>query len=217
MARQIPSPAHNPFPQSRETLRLAFNSVADQVRFGADEISTEASELSHRAETQAATLETWAAGLNEMNDSLRETAERAREAEVSSSQTRTIVQDSASIVRDAVGAMQEIERSSEQIKRIINVIDGIAFRTNLLALDAGVGAARAGDAGVALSWSRPRCGALRNVRQILHRGADTAPEKHRARPEWFGPAQADRQQPGPDPSQGSGSFRTDREDLAGRQ
>ncbi|WP_330450243.1 methyl-accepting chemotaxis protein [Paracoccus marcusii] len=104
MTHQIASPAHDPFPQGYDSLRLAFNGVvgglsdtirritdvANQVRGGADEINMAAGELSSRAETQAATLEQSAAALNQMNESLRQTAERAREAERASGQNRDI-------------------------------------------------------------------------------------------------------------------------------
>jgi len=47
-----------------------------------------------------------------------------------------------------VAAMQEINGSSEKISKIIQVIDDIAFQTNILALNAAVEAARAGEAGM---------------------------------------------------------------------
>lgn len=46
-----------------------------------------------------------------------------------------------------IEAIKEIETSASEIEKIINVIDDIAFQTNILALNAAVEAARAEDAG----------------------------------------------------------------------
>lgn len=43
--------------------------------------------------------------------------------------------------------MDEIANASKKMAEIINVIDGIAFQTNILALNAAVGAARSGEQG----------------------------------------------------------------------
>lgn len=51
------------------------------------------------------------------------------------------------VISQTVSAMDEIQASSAEISKVIELIDGIAFQTNLLALSAGVEAARAGDAG----------------------------------------------------------------------
>jgi methyl-accepting chemotaxis protein len=51
------------------------------------------------------------------------------------------------MVKDAVDAMHKIEQVSGEISNIINMIEDILCQTNLPALNAGVGAARAGDSG----------------------------------------------------------------------
>ncbi|MGO8077492.1 methyl-accepting chemotaxis protein, partial [Rhizobium leguminosarum] len=62
-------------------------------------------------------------------------------------ETQQKEKNSGELVTSAVSAMAGIEKSSTGISKIIGVIDEIAFQTNLLALKAGVEAARAGDAG----------------------------------------------------------------------
>jgi methyl-accepting chemotaxis protein len=50
-------------------------------------------------------------------------------------------------VNRVISTMDEIAGSSKRMAEIINVIDGIAFQTNILALNAAVEAARAGEQG----------------------------------------------------------------------
>lgn len=66
--------------------------------------------------------------------------ERAREA-------KDIAVRSSKVVEQVGRTMDEIEASSRQIADITGVIDGIAFQTNILALNASVEAARAGELG----------------------------------------------------------------------
>lgn len=54
---------------------------------------------------------------------------------------------SSMILNDAVKAMDRIASSAGEIKNIIEVVSEIAFKTNLLSLNAAIEAARAGDAG----------------------------------------------------------------------
>jgi methyl-accepting chemotaxis protein len=144
-----------------EKLRADFNAAMQQmqstisevatntagVRTASTEISQASDNLSRRTEQQAASLEETAAALDQITATVRKTAEGAKEARDAVGSARADAERSGVVVRDAVAAMSEIESSAQQISQIIGVIDEIAFQTNLLAHNAGVEAARAGDAG----------------------------------------------------------------------
>ncbi len=103
--------------------------------------------LSSRTESQAAQLEETAASMEEITGAVRENATSAqRAAELAVSATQAVELGSVA-VSGVNRSMEDIREASARIGEVIEVIQDIAFQTNMLALNAAVEAARAGDHG----------------------------------------------------------------------
>lgn len=173
-----------PLGEQYEPLRTHFNRTVDslreiigELRDSAEAIDTDArtlgagtDALSSRTENQAATLEQTAAAMDQISESVTSTARGAKEIVGAMGQARDQAQRGEDVRSRAVEAMSAIEVSSGKIAQIIKVIEDIAFQTNLLSLNAGVEAARAGDVG------RGFAVVASEVRALAQRSSDSAAE-----------------------------------------
>ena len=137
---------------------------------GTQEISQGNQDLSARTESQASNLQQTAASLEEITGTVRSTAESARSAAELTREVSDIAERSRMAVDEVGRTMREIEVSSTRIGEITQVIDGIAFQTNILALNAAVEAARAGEQG------RGFAVVAGEVRALAGRSAEAAKE-----------------------------------------
>ncbi|MBS1187495.1 MAG: putative Methyl-accepting chemotaxis protein [Burkholderiaceae bacterium] len=142
-------------------LANAMNSISQglanvvwNVRRGTDTIASASSEiasgnqdLSSRTEQQASSLEETASSMEELTSTVRQNADNAMQANQLAVTASDVAARGGNVVSQVVETMHDIDASSKKIADIINVIDGIAFQTNILALNAAVEAARAGEQG----------------------------------------------------------------------
>ncbi|MGQ3157432.1 methyl-accepting chemotaxis protein, partial [Neoaquamicrobium sediminum] len=137
------------FNRAAEQLQSTLTQVAQNARgidAGANEIRSAADDLARRTEQQAAAVEETAAALEEITITVKDSTKRAQEAGHLVGRAKVGAEKSGEVVQKAVAAMEQIATSANQISNIIGVIDEIAFQTNLMSQNAGVEAARAGDA-----------------------------------------------------------------------
>ncbi|MCD8138482.1 MAG: methyl-accepting chemotaxis protein [Planctomycetaceae bacterium] len=120
---------------------------SDDVRRISEQLATGSESLSEGANEQAASLEETSSALEEMASMTRQNADNANKTKETAENSLRLITAGAENVQTVTAAMSEISESSEKISNIIKTIEEIAFQTNLLALNAAVEAARAGEAG----------------------------------------------------------------------
>jgi methyl-accepting chemotaxis protein len=122
-------------------------SAIEQVSSGSDQVSQASQELSQGATEQASSLEEITSSVNEINAQSKQNAENAVEANGLAKNAASVAGEGDREMTNLQQAMTAINASSDQIKKVVKVIDDIAFQINLLALNANVEAARAGKYG----------------------------------------------------------------------
>jgi methyl-accepting chemotaxis protein len=124
-----------------------LNEGASQVNDAAVQVASASQSLAAGASQQASSLEETSSALELMATMARTNADNAGQANTKMNDTRSILSEGNEAMGQASEAMGQISQASEQISKIIKVIEEIAFQTNLLALNAAVEAARAGEHG----------------------------------------------------------------------
>ena len=128
--------------------------AADNISAASVQLSASAQEQSSSASSMAATVEELTVSINHVSDNAVEAHAQSSESGRQSSEGGSVIQETlsrmnliAQTVEASAGQISELDSHAEQISSIVSVISGIAEQTNLLALNAAIEAARAGEQG----------------------------------------------------------------------
>ena len=157
----------------KDSLNSIISEIRDasrQVSAGADDIAQASQSLSQGATEQAASLEEISSSLSEISGQATINADNASKASELSGTALKTATDGNEYMDELTKTMERISASSDEIKKIVKVIDDIAFQTNLLALNANVEAARAGKYGKGFAV------VAEEVRALSNRSADAVKE-----------------------------------------
>lgn len=147
--------------ESLYTIVRSISSSAEQVRNGAHQVASSTAKVAGGAETQSEAASSMAAAMEQMSVSIDLVAEHAKDVQKTSAQNGKLSSQGGEVIMRVVNDMrviaETVNRSSgiivelgkqyDEIFSIVQVIKGIANQTNLLALNAAIEAARAGEQG----------------------------------------------------------------------
>ncbi|MCC9595237.1 MULTISPECIES: PAS domain-containing methyl-accepting chemotaxis protein [Rubrivivax] len=117
------------------------------VTSASKEIAQGSNDLSQRTETQSSEVQRTASVMEQLTGTVKATAGTAQQVARVSEDARGVASRGGEAVVELVKTMDAIEASSKRVAEVIQVIEGIAFQTNILSLNAAVEAARAGEQG----------------------------------------------------------------------
>jgi methyl-accepting chemotaxis protein len=132
---------------SLQSVAQALDEAANQVASGSSQLTVSSQQLAEGAAEGASSLEETSSSLEEMASMTRQNSAGAVDANKLMGETRGLVDSGAKAMDSTVDSMKAMNDAAEKTGRIIKTIEEIAFQTNLLALNAAVEAARAGEHG----------------------------------------------------------------------
>ncbi|MCI1930839.1 MAG: cache domain-containing protein [Clostridia bacterium] len=133
--------------ESLNNTLLTIESSAEQVSVSAESISSMTQYIASGASEQTGSIEEISSSIGSVSDSAKINAEKSRDAAQNVEKTTASIQESDKVMEKLIKSMGDIKNATGEIGKITSLIEGIAFQTNILSLNASIEAARAGENG----------------------------------------------------------------------
>src|SRR5690554_3616729 len=130
-----------------DTTLQTVRSSTLSVHNASNEIAKSSQDLASRTEQTAANLQETSTSMEEITTTVSHTSDATQQANQLMQETVVVARQGQEAMAQVENTMDDISHSATQINEFIGLIDGIAFQTNILALNASVEAARAGEHG----------------------------------------------------------------------
>ncbi|WP_165680083.1 methyl-accepting chemotaxis protein [Metapseudomonas otitidis] len=124
-----------------------LNDQAEETLVSVEQQQGQVSQIAAAAHQLAATAQTVAESCEGAAADAQQTRQIAMQSNQRSARTGASMRELSSRLGETVTALQQLREQTQQINRVVDVIKGIAEQTNLLALNAAIEAARAGEQG----------------------------------------------------------------------
>jgi len=160
----------NDFITTLKNIILSIKNTSESILNSSNEISGGNNQLSSATQEMASSLEETAASVEEISASIHDTAENSVKLTEGISVTSQRAEKGKKFLNQMETAILQVKESSAKIGEIVDMVNSIAFHTNLLALNAAVEAARAGEQGKGFAV------VANEVRSLAQRSADAASE-----------------------------------------
>lgn len=121
--------------------------ASEEISEGSGNVSESSVSLSKGATTQSDNLVSISSSLNELSYQISDNAKNANEANQLAAKAQNESKIGSDKMSQMIVAMEDISEAGQKISQFITIIDDIAAQTNLLALNAAIEAARAGEQG----------------------------------------------------------------------